>query len=73
MIALGIALWGIVGNQSFSAVADRLMSGLKENFSWLYLGIMLFFILFALAVTFSPCGKIRLGSDDERPEYSTVS
>lgn len=73
MIALGIALWGIVGNQSFSAVADRLMSGLKENFSWLYLGIMLFFILFALAVAFSPCGKIRLGSDDERPEYSTVS
>ncbi len=73
VIAGGIALWGIVGNQSFSVVADWLMEGLKANFSWLYLGAMLFFVLFALVVAFSPFGRIRLGDDNERPEHSTVS
>lgn len=49
------------------------MGALKQNFSWLYLGVMLFFVLFSLVIAFSKFGKIRLGSDDEKPEYSTIS
>ena len=49
------------------------MSALQENFSWLYLGTMLFFVLFSVLLAVSKYGKIRLGDDDERPEYSTVS
>ena len=49
------------------------MQGLESNFSWLYLGVMLFFVLFCLALAFSKFGKIRLGTDDEKPEYSTIS
>ena len=67
VIAGGIALWGIVGNTSFAGVSDKLMQGLKDHFSWLYLGVMLLFVLFALVLAFSPLGKVRLGDDGEKP------
>ncbi len=73
IIAAAVALWGIIANTSFANVANRLMSALQENFSWLYLGTMLFFVLFSVLLAVSKYGKIRLGDDDERPEYSTVS
>lgn len=34
---------------------------------------MLFFVVFVLLIAFSKWGKIRLGPDDSRPEYGTVS
>lgn len=73
VITLGIVLWGIISNDSFSKSADRLMQGLEEHFSWLYLGVMLFFVLFCFVLAVSKFGTIRLGADDEKPEYSTVS
>lgn len=73
VIAVIFALWGIVGNESLANISSSLMNGLQENFSWLYLYAMLFFVLFCIVLAFSKYGKIRLGKDDERPEYSTVS
>ena len=60
-IALVIALWGIIDNQSFAVLADGLMKMLKQRFSWLYLGVMFLFVVFALVLAFSRYGKIRLG------------
>ncbi len=73
VITAGVAVWGIMENHSFAETADQLMEGLKQNFSWLYLGTMLFFVLFVLGMAISPFGKIRLGADDEKPKYTTVS
>lgn len=72
-IAVIIALWGIVGSQSFTWMANELMRLLKQKFSWLYLSVMLLFVVFSLALAFSRFGKIRLGSDGEKPEYSNLS
>lgn len=73
VIAICIALWGILSNETFGSAADKLMTALKANFSWLYLGVMFLFVLFPLAVALSKWGRIRLGADDEKPEYSTIS
>lgn len=73
VITAAIALWGIVSNRSFAYAADLLMSGLKKQFSWLYLWVMLLFVLFSLVIALSPWGKIRLGADGDRPEYSTLT
>jgi len=72
-ISILIALWGILANESFGAVAEGLMTALKSNFSWLYLVVMLLFVLFSLALAFSKWGSIPLGKDGEKPEYSTIS
>ena len=46
---------------------------MTKQFGWLYLVAMLFFVIFVLLIAASKWGKIRLGPDDSRPEYSTVS
>lgn len=73
IISLLIAFLGIIFKQSFSNFAETLMLFLKQKFSWIYLITMLFFVIFILAIGFSPFGKIRLGADNEKPEYSLLS
>ena len=69
----GIALWAVAFNKSFTIVSDAIYYFLTKQFGWLYLAAMLFFVVFILLIAFSKWGKIRLGPDDSRPEYSTVS
>ena len=73
MIAVFIALWGILAHRSFSIVADGLMAGLLNNFPWLYLWVMLLFVLFCFALVITPWGSVKLGKDSEKPEYSAIS
>lgn len=73
VVSIIVALWGIIGGESFTELANLLMGILKDKFSWAYLVIMMFFVIFALALAFSKYGKIRLGQDGEKPEYNTVS
>lgn len=40
---------------------------------WLYLLVIAVFVAFCLILAFGKYGRIRLGPDDSRPEYSTFS
>ena len=73
VLAIMLVLWAMLTPESFRHLADSLMTTLKEDFSWLYLGVMLGFLLFVLVIAFSKYGNIRLGKDDEKPEYGLVS
>ena len=69
----GIAIWAVVFNESFTVVSNAVYAFLTKQFGWLYLAAMLFFVIFVIFLACSKWGKIRLGSDYTRPEYSTVS
>lgn len=43
------------------------------NLGWLYLLLTMLFLIFCLVLAFSKYGHIRLGKDDEKPEFSTAS
>lgn len=73
VISLIIAIWGIFGSQSFENAANALMQTVTVNMGWLYLLSMLVFVIFALVVAFSKYGNIKLGDDDDEPEYSKLS
>lgn len=68
-----IAGWGIISPASFGKVADSVFEFLTTQFGWFYLITMFAFVVFVLAVAFSRYGKIRLGADDSRPEYSNLT
>ncbi|MBG6223816.1 choline/glycine/proline betaine transport protein [Arthrobacter sp. CAN_A2] len=57
--------------------ASVLFAGIQENvigaFGWYYVAIVAFFVVFSLWVGFSRYGDIRLGKDDDTPEFSTMS
>lgn len=73
IISIIIAVVGIVWTETFTSIASSLMTKLETNFYWLYLYAVLFFVIFLFVIAISPWGKIRLGKDDDRPEYSAFS
>lgn len=72
-LSIVIVLWGIVAQDNFSNFANSLLKFLTTNFGWSYLMSMFVFVIFALILAFSKYGDIRLGPDDSKPEYSTIS
>jgi choline/glycine/proline betaine transport protein len=52
---------------------DVVQAWIAGTFGWLYLAAMTGFLLFAFYLCFSRFGRIRLGPDDSRPEFSTIS
>ena len=52
---------------------DTLLSDIATHFSWMYIGAMTGFLVFALYLCFSRYGTIRLGPDDAKPEFTTLA
>ena len=73
ILCVGVALWAVVFNESFSVVANAAFTFLTTDFGWLYMIAMAVFMVFVLVIAFSKYGKIKLGPDDSTPEYSTLS
>src|ERR671913_519537 len=66
--------WGILFTDSLAAVFDAVLwSFLVPNFGWVFILSSFGFLAFSLYLAFSRYGKIRLGGQDEQPEFSTVS
>ncbi|MDQ1176611.1 BCCT family transporter [Microbacterium sp. SORGH_AS_0421] len=62
-------LFPSVAEATFGAVQTFIVSA----FNWYYVLIAAFFVVFALAMGFSRFGNIKLGQDDDEPEFSTMS
>src|SRR5687768_7238926 len=66
--------WGILFTDSLAAVFDAVLwSFLVPNFGWVFILSSFGFLAFSLYLAFSRYGKVRLGGQDEQPEFSTVS
>ena len=66
-------IWTILSPQGVGSVFSSILSTFTSDFGWLYLVVVSFFIVFLLYLALSRYGKIRLGEDNEKPEYSTFS
>lgn len=73
LVALtAVALFIAVPDVAGSAVSDA-NTFLWQNLGWMYLIAMFAIVLFALFLVFGPWGNIKLGDEDEEPEYSFLS
>jgi glycine betaine transporter len=73
LITLAIVLWGLLIPSGFETAANAAFSYIGDNFGWFYIITMFSFVAFAIYLAFSRYGKIKLGDDDSKPEYSTLS
>ncbi len=73
IITFAIVFWGILDKSGFEKISNNALNFLTEKFGWAYLLSMMIFVVFAVVLAFSKFGKIKLGSDDSKPEYSTVA
>ena len=58
-----------VASESLGTIRGHILNG----FDWLFLSAGNVFLLFALALIVSPVGAIRLGGDEARPDFSSIS
>ncbi|PAV26515.1 glycine/betaine ABC transporter [Tamilnaduibacter salinus] len=72
-----LVVFFVVGTLIFPELSSSLMSGAKSgaiaNFDWLFLISANIFVIFVIALALMPVGKIRLGGQDAKPEFSTPS
>src|ERR671911_1975706 len=74
IVSAAFVLWGILATDSLAAVFDAVLwNFLVPNFGWVFILSSFGFLAFSLYLAFSRYGKIRLGGQDEQPEFSTVS
>ncbi|WP_017381794.1 glycine betaine uptake BCCT transporter [Paenisporosarcina sp. TG-14] len=65
--------FGVIAPTSFETIIGKLQSFITTNFGWYYLSVVSVMVVFVLIIIVSPFGKIRLGKDKDRPEYSRLT
>jgi glycine betaine transporter len=72
-ISAAFVLWGVISTESLATVADDVLSWIIATFGWVFVLATVAFLVFAAYLAASRFGRLRLGADDERPEFRTVS
>ncbi|MHA7686970.1 BCCT family transporter [Corynebacterium evansiae] len=72
-LILAVVLWGVLGGDSFAAFASTALSYVVGDWGWLYVLAGTVFVGFILFIAFSKFGHIRLGKDNEPPEFNSIS
>ncbi len=69
-----LILWAIAFPENAGTVLGALNSVILASFSYWYVYVMAFFVVLCFALALWPtAGRMRLGHDDDRPEFSNFS
>ncbi len=72
-LVLAVVLWGFLAPDSIRTVGSASLAWVMETFGFLLSLLAVAVLIFMLIVGYGRTGGIRLGSDEETPEFSTVS
>ncbi|WP_077213582.1 glycine betaine uptake BCCT transporter [Bacillus dakarensis] len=70
VIAGIFVLWGMINPKGLGESMDVAKSFFLVRFGWFYQLSATFFLIFALYLIFSKYGKIKLGKDEDKPDFS---
>ncbi len=73
LLVAAVVAWGLLAQDNFATFASNSMSFLLNNFGWAFVLFGTLYVVFIIGVAISRFGAIRLGGDDERPEFRTAS
>lgn len=66
-------LWGVISPENLADTTSRLLQMTINQFGWFYLFSTFGFLVFSMYLAFSKYGNIRLGSDEDEPEFSNIT
>ncbi|WP_226577553.1 BCCT family transporter [Halobacillus litoralis] len=76
-IALSIGIifvsWGAVFPDHLLSTMMVIRNGILDQFGWFYQFAVTFMLIISFIIAFSKFGKIKLGKDTDKPEYSTMT
>lgn len=68
-----IIVVGYLRPDIFKDISQPIMETVSRNFGWMYVIFVAFLCFFLTWLAFSKWGKIKLGKDSDKPEYSNFS
>ena len=72
-VILGVALLSVLFPESAGDVMETSQGWIVANLGWFYMLAIGVFVAFAIIVALSSWGSIRLGRDDDEPEFGLLS
>ncbi len=66
-------LWAIIWDDAANRAVMALNSDVVGNLGWYYMVLVSLFVIFVVWVGLSRFGDIKLGKDDDKPDFSTAS
>ncbi len=72
-LVLAFVLWGMIGTESLASGVNTAFASIIDNTGWMFVLTSTAFVALAAVLAISRYGRIRLGQDDDRPEFSTGS
>jgi BCCT family betaine/carnitine transporter len=73
LIVLGFVIGTLVFPGQSKEFLDGMKFGIISNFDWFFMLSANIFVIVCVALIFMPIGKIRLGGQEARPEFTTMS
>ncbi|CAN5532847.1 BCCT family transporter [soil metagenome] len=73
VVIVAFIAWGVSNTAGLQSASDTALAWVVTNVGWLFNIFAIIAVLFMLFVGFSRLGKIKLGLDDEKPEYTRAS
>ena len=70
IIVIAFVAAGILFPEGTGNVINKVNAFLTNDLGWLYLLMVAFFVFFGVYIAFSKYGKVKLGKDDDKPEFS---
>lgn len=67
------ASFALLAPKAAEAMFSTIQSNIVNSFNWYYVLITSFFVVFSLFLGFSRFGDIKLGHDDDEPEFSLMA
>ncbi|MPZ64113.1 MAG: BCCT family transporter [Pseudonocardiaceae bacterium] len=72
-VVLAFLLVGVLFVDATNTAATGALDFIARYFGWFYVLAATFFLVFVIGIAVSRHGKLRLGPDDSRPEFSTTA
>lgn len=72
-VVLAFLLVGVLFVDATNTAATAALDFIARYFGWFYVLSATFFLIFVIGIAVSRHGKLKLGPDDSRPEFSTTA
>ncbi|MDO5700976.1 MAG: BCCT family transporter [Bowdeniella nasicola] len=72
-VVVAIVAWGLIASESFANFAATAITFVVEDFGWAFVVFGTAIVGFIITIAASKFGRIRLGADNDAPEFSFIS
>ncbi|MFI7081843.1 BCCT family transporter [Micromonospora sp. NPDC049903] len=70
---LAVVVWGVLASDSLASFGESGLAWVTSTFGWFFVVAANAFLVLAVVLAVSRFGRLRLGKDDDEPEFSTLA